>query len=121
MAAPLRLFTGRLAYWAVRYELLSVSARDEYDGPDFLVARALGDFRTIRYRLGYGHQLMRPRLLIGMIKVGSSPNPAPALRTHGGHGQLRFGSNKTKYLKYMVPQTGLEPVTPSLRMTCSTN
>ena len=29
VAAPLRLFTGRLAYWAVRYELLSVSARDE--------------------------------------------------------------------------------------------
>jgi hypothetical protein len=32
--------------------------------------------------------------------------------------QARFASQPAKKL---VPQTGLEPVTPSLRMTCSTN
>jgi hypothetical protein len=37
VAAPSRLFAGWLAYWAVRYELRSVSARDEYGGGHFLL------------------------------------------------------------------------------------
>jgi hypothetical protein len=32
VAAPTWMFAEWFAYWAVRYELRSVSARDEYDG-----------------------------------------------------------------------------------------
>jgi hypothetical protein len=72
--AATRVCAYRAGNGAVSDELFGLSAR-ECDRPDFLVARVLGDFRTIGYWLGYGHRSIRARLLIGMIKVGSSRNP----------------------------------------------
>jgi hypothetical protein len=39
VVAPARLFAGWLAYWAVRYELCSVSARDGYGAGLFVTTR----------------------------------------------------------------------------------
>jgi hypothetical protein len=43
---------------------------------------------------------------------------ADTMQTQGFRGE---GCRRLKWLILLVPQTGLEPVTPSLRMTCSTN
>jgi hypothetical protein len=50
--SPARLFAKRLAYRPVRYELCSVSPRDEYGVADllmmFVVGAALDDFDALR-------------------------------------------------------------------------
>jgi len=51
VVAPARLFARGAAYWAVRYELRSVSARNESAGADLSVRRdaPFPDFTTISY------------------------------------------------------------------------
>ena len=55
------------------------------------------------------------------IKVGPIRPLALALRTPCGHKLFGTVSDIANQLILLVPQTGFEPVTPSLRMTCSTS
>jgi exopolysaccharide production protein ExoZ len=65
-----------------------------------------------------------------LIERPAADTPRHRRRTHrddrwtGGIGaplDAGFGRPEISFVRRLVPQTGLEPVTPSLRMTCSTN
>ena len=59
VAAPTWMFTGWLAYWAVRYELRSVSARDDYAGGDQLLM----------------HERLANRALLSMCRIWDMDDP----------------------------------------------
>lgn len=82
-----------------------------------------------RYRLTVGRQVIPTTLSRALTSIslgcahsatrlGPSMNRESAQRLEGQEGKHRSGQDQRHRL---VPQTGLEPVTPSLRMTCSTN
>jgi hypothetical protein len=122
--SPARLFARGAAYRPVCYELRSVPTRDETAGIDLTVmhARPLWEVTTI------GHDSLdvaakRSPREAGRTRAikGKTIRPALALRTPCGHEFFGIAIHTSKYLMLLVPQTGFEPVTPSLRMTCSTN
>jgi hypothetical protein len=59
--------------------------------------------------------IIRPRSYTGSPAFAGDDGRAAVMLSGLSRTQLSRGRIK------LVPQTGLEPVTPSLRMTCSTN
>jgi hypothetical protein len=90
--APARLFTRRLAYWPICYELCSVSPRDEYGGADRLAVTApLHDFATIGCAgLEDGSQVIENEMLIAPASDQSGDQCNNPQRHCGHHADAAF-------------------------------